>query len=273
MKDVSELITALRQNLAHDLYDEDDYVNAPKRDGYRSHHMMFKFRGTGDREVYNGRRVELQLRTRLQHSWATAVEAVGLFRREDLKAGQGNLEWLRLFELMSVEIALAEGCTDLVGNRPSRVREIIALDKQLGAANMLENLSQAVRFTDRYHADPNSRPVYYLIKYDHANSVVNAEPYFGAIPGVQSYDKAEISENRSGKNNVSTVLVEADGVENLKEAYPNYFGDVQLFKTNLRNITRGEEAKEYTMPPVATVAPRPRERPDLSWFKKRKRWR
>jgi hypothetical protein len=59
--------------------------------------MVYKFRGSGEEAVYNGRRVEVQVRTQLQHSWATAVEAVGLFRREDLKAGRGDLDWLRLF--------------------------------------------------------------------------------------------------------------------------------------------------------------------------------
>ena len=31
-----------------------------------------------DAELYNGRRIEIQVRTRLQHAWATAVEGVGL---------------------------------------------------------------------------------------------------------------------------------------------------------------------------------------------------
>ena len=51
------------------------------------------------------------------------------------------------------------------------------------------------------------------------------------------------------------VLVEVDKVENLKAAYPNYFGDVQLFLRNLRLIARGKEAREYTLPPQETVRP------------------
>jgi hypothetical protein len=69
------------------------------------------------------------------------------------------------------------------------------------------------------------------------------------------------------------VLVEADKLENLKAAYPNYFGDVQLFKTQLNNLAKGRDVEEYTVKPQETVAPRPRENPDLSWFKRRIRWK
>jgi hypothetical protein len=48
------------------------------------------------------------------------------------------------------------------------------------------------------------------------------------------------------------VLVEADKIESLKEAYPNYFGDVQVFKHNLSRIVRGEDAIEFTLSPAAS---------------------
>jgi hypothetical protein len=82
-----------------------------------------------------------------------------------------------------------------------------------------------------------------------------------------SFEQAENDES------VNSVLVEADKIESLKDAYPNYFGDVQLFKRNLSDVTRGKDAKEYTMPPQQTVRPVARETPDLSWFKRRMRWR
>jgi hypothetical protein len=274
MKDVNLLIEALRQNSAHTLHSENNYINNPKPDGYRCHHMVFKFRGSGGDDVYDGRRVEVQIRTRLQHSWATAVEAVGLFRGEDIKGGQGNPEWRRLFELMSMEFAVAEGCIGSVDPlaRKARVAEIKRLNASLQAANTLENLTQAVKFTDSYLLDPLSKPEYYLIQYDNISNVVHVEPYKGAILSVASYHNAELSDNRSGRDSINTVLVEVDKIENLKEAYPNYFGDVLLFKRNLKNITYGKDAKEYTLPRQETVRPAPRETPDLSWFTKRKRW-
>jgi hypothetical protein len=201
------------------------------------------------------------------------VEAVGLFRKEDLKGGQGSNEWLRLFELMSAELALAEKCPEPANVPPRRERicEIIDLDKRLDAASTLENLRHAVRGTDRYlGAD---KPTYYLIQYNNLKRTVNIKGYSKPIGGTNAYDLAEQDDRQTGGNEINTVLVEADKIESLKEAYPNYFGDVQLFYKNLTEITKGREAREFTMPPQETVPPPPYEAPDLSWFRRPKRWR
>jgi ppGpp synthetase/RelA/SpoT-type nucleotidyltranferase len=126
---------------AHGLRGDRSYIETPKPGGYRSHHFVLEFLGSSqDEAIYNGLRIELQIRTRLQHAWATAVEAVGLVRNEDLKAGEGDADWLRLFELMASEIAHLERCP-LVPGTPehvaARTREIKVLDKKLGAASML----------------------------------------------------------------------------------------------------------------------------------------
>jgi hypothetical protein len=75
-----------------------------------------------------------------------------------------------------------------------------------------------------------------------------------------------VEEKLSGRS------VEADKLENLKDAYPNYFGDVQLFKMQLSNIVKGKDITEYKVKPQETVKPRPRENPNLSWLKRRIRW-
>lgn len=206
--DVDTLVAKLRQDSKHDLHSENDYINSPKSDGYRCHHMVFKFVGADEDASYNGRRIELQVRTRLQHSWATAVEAVGLFRREDMKGGTGDEDWLRLFKLMSTEFALAERCAEPEGSgRDARVKEIIALESKLSAASMLEKLRQAVRYTESYVTDVNNKPDYYLIKYSHEDNTVTVDPYTSPLVGVKSYDIAEASDNKSGKNKIGRAHV------------------------------------------------------------------
>lgn len=71
---------------------------------------MYTYVGRKGRAVHDGRRFEVQIRTQLQHAWATTVEAVGLFRGEQLKNHQGSAECLRFFELISGELAEAESC-------------------------------------------------------------------------------------------------------------------------------------------------------------------
>jgi hypothetical protein len=273
--DVQTLVGELRDNSRHEIWKEDDYIATPKPDGYRSHHLRFKFCGKGATKAHDGRRVEVQIRTRLQHSWATAVEAVGMFRMEDLKGDRGSPEWLRLFQLMSAEFALAERCPEGPDIPPhsKRYAEIRELEKTLDAVATLDNLSNAVRWTD-ISLHPRERPTHFLIKYDNATRQVQIEPYYVPTFAVRSYDNAEAIDNKSGRNTTNVVLVEVDKIENLKLAYPNYFGDVQLFKEQLRQITKGKRAEEYTVRPQETVAPRPKEKPSLAWYRRgTTRWR
>jgi hypothetical protein len=264
---VKLLVDRFKEASGHEYQYERDYVNRPKPDGYRSHHMIFGFKGEGQEAAFDGRRVEIQVRTVLQHSWATSVEAVGLFRNEDMKGGAGDPDWLRLFQLISMEIALAEGClpSETPSARQLRVEELSALEQKLDAVAMLETLSQAVHYTESYVRDVNNKPDYYLIKYNIDNRTVSVERYYTASSGVRSYDNAEAGDNRSGRYSSNAVLVEVDKIENLKAAYPNYFGDVGLFKSNLERITRGEVAEEYTLPAQEVVPPKPKDTRDYSW--------
>ena len=80
------------------------------------------------------------------------MEAVRLFLGQDLKAGRGDPQWLRLFKLMAAEFAAVEGCplpAD-VPDRPGRLAEIKTLNQALNAAQTLEDLSQAMKWSDEY---------------------------------------------------------------------------------------------------------------------------
>ena len=272
VKDAHSLVDMMR-GCRHEVRAESNYITKPKNDGYRSHHLMFNFCGKGDARIFDGKRIEVQIRTRLQHAWATAVESVGLFLGEYLKGDVGNPQWLRLFKLMSAEFALFEGCPEPPDVPPHdrRIDEIIALENVLEATKNLDKLSHAVRFTD-ISIPPRERPTYYLIKYDHATNEISVESFFVPTSAMASYDSAEFFENKNGRDTKNIVLVEADKVEALKEAYPNYFGDVQLFRAQLRNIIKGSGLREYTMKPQELVRPRPGENPDLTWLKRRIRW-
>ena len=63
-----------------------DYIDSPKNDGYRSVHIVSKFPDG----INAQRNIEIQVRTRIQHYWATAVEIVDLFTGQALKSNQGE---------------------------------------------------------------------------------------------------------------------------------------------------------------------------------------
>jgi ppGpp synthetase/RelA/SpoT-type nucleotidyltranferase len=76
------LINALRSDVPWELQPKVwDYVENPKADGYRAKHLV---------AIVDGLRVEIQVRTTLQHAWAELVES--LDRDLGLRAKFGDTE-------------------------------------------------------------------------------------------------------------------------------------------------------------------------------------
>jgi hypothetical protein len=261
------LIDVLQYSFKHDIIREYSYIDQPKPDGYRSHHFVFSYcPRSRDDEHLSGRRIELQVRTRLQHAWATAVEAVGLYIGEDLKHHKGSEKWLRLFCLASAEFALAEQCAAYpdVPDHEARISELSDLNRELNAVEMLENIKNATHFAETFLHDPGK---YYLIRYN-PNHTVDVSTFRDLIEVTELLAKQE-QRIESGNDDAKVVIVEVDKVEKLIETYPNYFGDVSLFVSNLRSICTGSLAVEYTLPRQPLARPRIVDRIDPSALKRR----
>lgn len=128
---VYKLVEKYRNSeFAHKLKGKKDYIEDPKPDGYRSVHLIYQYKHRETESAYDGMRIEVQLRTALQHAWATAVEAVGTFTDQALKSNQGSADWRRFFALMGSEIAHIEG-TAFVPDTPKSHRELIKEIKNL----------------------------------------------------------------------------------------------------------------------------------------------
>ena len=267
------LVASILDKFSHELKRENPYMDDPRDSGYRSHHLIFSFQPRNDEEAeFTGRLIELQIRSRLQHSWATAVEAVGMYRGEQMKAGQGDTNWLRLFQLMSLEFAHSEGWEYAAEGRQERVKEIIDLSHTLDAEQTLNTLSHAVSDLERMQGLSTHKTRYCLIQYDHTARKVQVKYLNG--PSKIGHNLNEVDYAGGSSQNKSSVVVELDKIENLRQAYPNYFGDVQLFRSSLSMVLHGNEVKEYSLPPVERVPPPPKEIPDDSWlrFPNRRRW-
>lgn len=107
-------------DLKHTLDDVDDYITKQKESGYRGVHLIWKYYSDSKSPaaLYNGLFIEMQLRSSLQHAWATAVETVGTMLKQSLKSSQGEEKWLRFFALMGSAIARREKQDALVPNTP-----------------------------------------------------------------------------------------------------------------------------------------------------------
>jgi hypothetical protein len=99
-----------------------DYISSPTKFGYRGVHLIHKYYARPANE-YDGIRIEVQLRSKLQHPWATAVETIDFVTGQNLKSGEGEPDWLRFFSLMGTVIATREGAPP-VPNTPIITSEL-----------------------------------------------------------------------------------------------------------------------------------------------------
>lgn len=141
MRSVRRLVAHYKgSKFDHVFKSEKDYIAEPKKDGYRCYHLVYEYHGTAANAVYTGTKIEIQVRTQLQHAWATAVEAVGIFTKQALKSNQGNQDWLRFFALMGTAIAAIEQChpvPETPTEKGELISEIQALVDKLHVREML----------------------------------------------------------------------------------------------------------------------------------------
>jgi len=266
MGDLDHITAAYDADPRHELLSIDDYLARPKAGGYRSHHRVYRFDGGSDFDAYRHQLIEVQIRTQLQHAWATAVEAVGLVRGEDLKGGEGDSAWLRFFALMGGEFAAEEGCPIGPGvptTETERRAEIVALNEQLGAVVSLDSYVRIIQTTERLTAGPGQ---IFMIQYDPARFNVDVRALPNYVAGASRY---ELEERRQSAG-VDTVLVEVDRAADLRSAYPNYYLDVGMFLGRLRDAIEGRPSGHSARPPAAPPMAR-RLRFDLDWWFNRRR--
>lgn len=247
--DVDPLVEACKEIWSeHTLLDPpDDYINKPNpKTGYRGIHLVYKFKS--DNPSFNGRFVEVQIRTREQHAWATAVETVDLVQGDSLKSGHGDLQWQRFFSLMGSAIAYRES-SPFVPNTPLDARELESelrrYQKLLQVAERLQLYSAIARIIEPPSAITVSGAGdrdwvwFFLLELDIASSETILTPYKESDIA-EAYRHMAASE-KAGKN---VVLAGAHSFEQLKEGYPNWFIDTHNFLRILKAIL-GEDVTLY----------------------------
>ncbi len=235
--DVSGLIwNYLHSNQRHIIANQKDYINYPKNSGYRSVHLVYRFDGK-KRKEHNGRMVEVQIRSKLQHAWATAVETVGTFLAESLKSSQGPEKWLRFFALASSAFALDEK-SPTVPHTPSNTTELFEEINYLANLLELKNKLSIYGNTLKISEHPDMKRAHYFLM-----TLRPAE----AILQVRAYSKEQLDEATenylnqekivAGSPGGEAVLVSVDSLDALRKAYPNYYLDTQVFVAELKRIT------------------------------------
>ena len=233
LENVEQVITAFKSSsIRHKLTHEDNYIKTPRDSGYRSRHLIYRY--ISDRsEIYNGLKIEIQIRTPLQHAWATAVETVDAFTQQALKSSRGRSDWERFFQLMGTWMAYREN-TAPVPNTPTDTdalqKELKACAIELQVAKTLRGFSTALTVTQ---GKPVKGADYYLLSLDNVREKLRIARYKrGQLKqATEAYAKSE--RQIRGKEITDAVLVSVNSISNLKRAYPNYFADTTMFLEEL----------------------------------------
>ncbi len=212
-----------------------DYIAKPKADGYRSIHLVFKYCASNHEEP-DGLPVEIQIRTRLQHDWATAVETLGVFEKTSFKTGMGDERFKRFFLLASALIAMEEKAPvadSLKGKSSSEIaREFAALERDLGVFEKLTAFAAAIG--TQPGVENTRQDGFYLLMLDTERKTTSFIPFAKNQQEIaeEIYSLLEQRENE----NTDVVLAAAGGIKNLRAAYPSYFADAASFVSNLKRL-------------------------------------
>ncbi len=225
--------------IRHEFKRQYNYIENPKGSGYRSLHLVYKFHSdTPGKEVFNQNMlIELQFRTRLQHIWATALETMGLFTHQALKAGHGSEDVLRFFVLVSSLFAMREQCVVVPGtlnDKNELISEIEEINDRIHVIDMLQGIRVAINADEQIHMDKRG---YYILTLNYEDQTIRIS-YFNPSETEKANDTYNFIEQKNEGKPIDSVLVRASSLSAVRSAYPNYFLDigefVRLVKTYLR---------------------------------------
>lgn len=238
----------VKSRMRHKLHNEKDYIKNPNPNtGYRGIHLIYKYKS--DRNTkYNGLFIEIQIRTKLQHMWATAVETVGIFTKNDLKFNRGNKDRLRFFQLVSYVFAVED--EDSLNSLSEAIEHCIIIEDLLDLIDKLDVFTKLYAFATATVAIYKSNKTkgkyadgYYLLE-------LNIETFRLKLTYFSKNEKfvsrametyKEIESNND--SNVNAVLVSATSIRALKKAYPNYFAYIRDFIDTLIKLMKKQNLK------------------------------
>jgi ppGpp synthetase/RelA/SpoT-type nucleotidyltranferase len=212
------------------LYSKSDYISKPKLDGYRGVHLIMKYQ-SGTKSEYNGQKIEIQIRSALQHAWATSVETCQTFTGQALKSKikKASDTWLRFFALMSSAIALREKRPIVPGTPDDRAKlrdELSAIERYEKIIMLLSGWNEAMQHQESVE-EGNSAA--FILKLDTEQRSLSITPFTKDEMLFADAKYLEMEKETEGNSNIQVVLVSADSVAALRRAYPNYYVDTTAF--------------------------------------------
>lgn len=221
---------------------EKDYIQEPKNDWYRSIHIVFEY--TNNRYPQTvWLEFEFQIRTFLQHAWATAVETIGTFTGQSLKSWQGDQERLEYFNYVSAGFCHIEWTkvhSFFDDKSPKEIiKTIVDMNKKLKVVDHIKWFSIAATVIQKKirTAELKKAMKFFIITLNTKKKEVEVQS-FSSKQKDTAMKQYTISEQKALEswNDYVTVLVSIEQIRNLQTAYPSFFWDNELFLECLKRF-------------------------------------
>lgn len=244
VENVRKLVSQYERRPCHaaEFCEKYDYMESPKPDGYRGVHLVYRYNSRHEkRSRFNGRRVEIQIRSKRQHAWATAVEVIDTFTGQAIKSGIGSEKWKRLFVLMGSFIAKSEKlptAPEILSSSQDWHEELSSLILELKVSDVFAGLHAGIKFFEKL--PPHT--MYTILILDSEARKTYAEPFNNERDAATRY--LEIEKEKANNPAIQAVMVSVDSVEALRLAYPAYYLDTAWFSGLIDGFMEARSAKQ-----------------------------
>ncbi|MDV8157993.1 RelA/SpoT domain-containing protein [Acinetobacter bereziniae] len=225
----------------------DNYILEPKEDGYRCLHIVGKF----DNEFKEERKIEFQIRTKLQHSWATTLEIVDIFTGQNLKSNDGLYDYKKFFKDVSDQFQIIENLEGFLENDKARltkeyltkiiqnqflVKQCIDiknfLDRGVGTITLEKELKiycESLNDLNKVLGAKSYKDGFVLIRLNVQTGKIEDEFFKSSDQTLASQRYSQYEKLLSKNEKWIVALLSTNAIGGLKEAYPNYFADSEIF--------------------------------------------
>lgn len=231
----------------HKIVRQNNYL-IPKSSGYGGIHLIYScYENQKSEHIWKKTKVEVQLRTKLQHAWATSLEIIDTLEHTNLKTSYcGSLAWRRYFFLMGRLVSHEEGFhklsqqdlfetrCQLFGSPGLFYPKLKGLAAHLGVISKLRKYALAINLsTDKkvLATTKNSSGLFLILmtlNEKKGNQSIDVSTTFfpasDSDDAIKKYNEAEMNPTI-----YLTVLLSVTDAKTLKQAYPNYFGSTTSF--------------------------------------------
>lgn len=228
---VTALVARLRGDGLFEVRKDHGYISSPKPSGYRSYHLIWQApSGAGQSRRLS---CEVQVRTRLQHAWATGFEVYGRICDIDIKSGEGSSEEKEFFKLLADCFASLEPGLDR-NNSILPLNRLFQLNDRLHVAEKIEAANNAVTLLGS--DDLGTKEGYCLITTDYGEQTIDVCFYPSEDERDAYTEYARFERDKKEPGSIDGVLVRVSSSQNLMKAYPLYSACGDLFVEAWRRL-------------------------------------